>query len=63
MRAFFYLGTFVFGFLGVMNCARALETVATGHEMPVTSILLGIIFLLVALASLYRARAASNDQS
>ncbi|MBW8864220.1 MAG: hypothetical protein JF609_04710 [Verrucomicrobia bacterium] len=63
MKIFFYLSTFVFGFLGSLVSLAAVEQAVTGGHTSKLNILAGVIFLLIALASWQKARKESEDES
>jgi hypothetical protein len=63
MKIFFYLCTFVFGFMGVGIAAAAVEQAICGVETPIVNLVGGFILLLVAWASWHRARNDSEDEA
>lgn len=56
MKAFYYLGVFLFGFLGLGHLLSAIELLVFRGRFAPVSFLLAIVFLLLAKASLTKAR-------
>ena len=63
MKALLYLLTFLFGFFGAATVLRAVEVTAHGEPFPAQSVFVGMMFILIALGCMHKARGGSEEKN